>query len=841
MQNGNSKIIPVRLFAFVSQRKPTKEAISAIRETIEENADFRRVVASYASPSSVGEAGYLWLGREPGWQQRFEELTGKPVLESVAQLSTLYVEQAGGINVTNGDELNEQQPPQPPGGFEIDAEETQLSSVTGSRDLSDELSSLRGLVDRLADERTSVADAVEGGKISASAAAEVEALKTEVDALRSELNRLENAPRESKQLSDALNRQVKLERELSDLRDIRSELESKLSEAEVALRDNKDRLSRASESQSAAETKLNRSIVTVEELEVSNANLREDLEALRIERDDVAGQIAEINRVTGGVDVATLQADNTALAERAFTAESELSRLRATAARLENELKESRGSNSALQTEKAEAAVRLSEAESLLETTQSSLNTYKSQAESSAVEVEDFKAQIEEFNEQVGELQGSLAEALEDLAKVRAEGDEDRASFRKMRAERDSLLARVAEVEQADQEKSRTIEGLQEEREKLSSKQDELVTERGKLKGETAAAQRENDQLSNRLQLLQDKIEPLEVAMLAEKHKVEELSAQLDAANDDRARIEADIASLKISQAKNDVEQPGFGDDELASLENSTPQLDALASKIEQSRASQDRHPAAQAEQSFEPSAQGASSAEGQAAGVWADDWSEDLDEAIDFSDFDSPAPSIKVPAVETASGEVDIDEISELLSRTVTDFKALGDIEEDINTPPSVFDSTTKSWEEDPVMSSDPLESMRQLVSSDSAVLVVDGDAVAAMGWARMSVAEQRASLVTFLAHITEEFGTTAEVVFNSRVAGPGALPLNDTVRIRMCQPPTEMGTMISEVVTSLPPAWPCAVVSDDAAILAAVANNGVTSYTNENLLDFISMIAAN
>ncbi len=127
-------------YLYLAQRPP--RAYSVAQRALEEDETFRSRVAERATPESVGEAGYLWLQRPSGWEHRLSEISpsGAPVAPTP---------------------LAERPPmPEPPvTASPAPAPQAPAPAPTVSS-IEDELSSLRGLVDRLADERQNVRSSV---------------------------------------------------------------------------------------------------------------------------------------------------------------------------------------------------------------------------------------------------------------------------------------------------------------------------------------------------------------------------------------------------------------------------------------------------------------------------------------------------------------------------------------------------------------------------------------------------------------------------------------------------------------------------------------------------------
>jgi|GEM_PF-3885206 len=905
----NKTSVPKNILDMVKKKRFNESDINKIETELDTNSEFRLLVAEVAQESNIGRAGYLWLVRPSKWEIEYKSIISNGGEDYNGEFSTLGKVPIGG----NGDVENQLQnfisdpPPKPPIDYGLDgenemAELTEVEGSSGSDSLRNELSSLRGLVDRLADERELMSKSSNNGfPVNTSAFnVEIESFKRRLSTLESQIKHSTNSVRDSKQLSEALKRQVNLERELADTREVRSSIEAKLSEAEVKVRETQDKIVRAETDKKSSEKLVSKLTKEVEEVSLERSKVKEEHTSMKIERDEAVSRLGEIDRLAGGVDIGTLQKDNRLLAERAFEAESDLVKLQTRLDVVEKTFNEEKQLADTLQTEKSELLNRLSESDTALESARVSLGTYKNDTKRVVVENEELRNQVSDLMSQIDELQGSLSGALADYSKVRSEGDHDREAFRRMRSERDSLLARVSEVEQVDQQNSRALKDLETERKKLLERQDELINERGRLKGETAAAQRENDQMTNRLQLLQDKLEPLENEMLIEKRRVEELSANLAEANKERNKISDDIKKIQQDQAQSNIATSNLAgvaetSEKVASTQQKenlqpavveNPEIEKLKKELAESESSREvlkqelettqennlnktieedvlnetekelvsptvaKEDLTQLDNNLDLAEEVFVDANPSTkTSVWDQDWPPGSDD--DFDEFDSSvregAYVAEIPnmPVKDDLEDIDIDEISELLSRTVTDFQAIDD-SLGIDAPPSVFDSATQTWVTDDVSSQEPVakdsdsSAFQQALSVENSVLLVDGDAVASLGWSRLSIKEQRNSLVSFLAHISEHFGVAAQVVFDGEFAGQDSLPHSRLVRIRLSNSPMTTGSVITELLETFPPAWPKIVVSDVAKISQESKVLGASVYSNEELLDFIYKFAS-
>ncbi len=132
----------------------------------------------------------------------------------------------------------------------------------------------------------------------------------------------------------------------------------------------------------------------------------------------------------------------------------------------------------------------------------------------------------------------------------------------------------------------------------------------------------------------------------------------------------------------------------------------------------------------------------------------------------------------------------------------------------------------------SDPLETARYVVHAENAVLLIDGDPVAAMGWPSVDRVEQRRNLVHYLSVMAGSTGAAPDVLLD-RDFGIDRLPDSRSVRVRV----TEEGGLVSAKVVSLidsyPNEWPVVVVTDNMDLAAEAAMKGATLLENGQLLD--------
>jgi len=286
----------MKSYLYLAQRPP--RAYSVAQRALDEDAVFRDRVAERATIENVGEAGYLWLNRPEGWELHFAALT--EVVEPV-------------------DAADRPPMPEPPGFATAPA--PTVSSIES------ELAGLRGLVDRLADERQNVTSSVtQLEEELETRRSENLAMSTHLSVLRNELTAVQTTEASvSVQRDSALKRVEELEGQLAamsaELDRTKTELSAEVVRVQTELSTELDQ----------TKATLSGEITRVTaELESSNAErdgAKADLASVAVERDETAALLTkERSSSTEQVEALTanqtqLTADNTELAARVAVAE----------------------------------------------------------------------------------------------------------------------------------------------------------------------------------------------------------------------------------------------------------------------------------------------------------------------------------------------------------------------------------------------------------------------------------------------------------------------------------------------------------------------------------------
>lgn len=132
-----------------------------------------------------------------------------------------------------------------------------------------------------------------------------------------------------------------------------------------------------------------------------------------------------------------------------------------------------------------------------------------------------------------------------------------------------------------------------------------------------------------------------------------------------------------------------------------------------------------------------------------------------------------------------------------------------------------------------DQLATARFLAAVPDVVLVIPGDEVAGLGWATLTVAEQRDALTSYLADLTAGSGAAADVVFDGGAGGEDTVPATEVVRVRLTAPGITVPGAVAALVDTYPTDWPVVVVTDDPALAADAARQGANVLSALGLLD--------
>jgi chromosome segregation ATPase len=582
----------MRTFLYVADLPD--RALALAKQAIEDDPAFRRRVAEQANEADVGRGGYLWLHRPIGWSAEFEELVtaggqqamtagdaqdqsidddtdehervAVGVVETVPAIAENVAGDSGGGDPGRWPSFSAGQ-----WGSEHDR-----SSDVGTNDeanaIESELSSLRGLVDRLANERQAVASSVERAEAQMESArhqpsmfdSDLYTLQSELESAQEELA----AARQERDLavqqhSASLTRQLELEKELDRARELRAAVEREHAESDAAQIELQESLVRLEGTAGALQMERDELTLQVESLSAHNEELMTELARLNQER-ATSARALDAEREAMRQEITTLETQSKELTARLSGVESELAESVAELGLTANQASEAKSLVEVLTEEKIDLASRLADTEAMLDTTRTQLGAVKTDAEALSADLAGVRSQRDGLSTQVEELHSSLTEALDKLARVRETSDADRDALKGVRTERDQLRLRVSTLEQAEAGLEAKLAGLTAERSTLQSRMDEIKSELGELerangelvsrgdsldgqlsemRAELSSLGRERDELQRQLEEERGRAQEFEIARDGLAQQVHQLTADNTAIQDqlvesDRLRVE---------------------------------------------------------------------------------------------------------------------------------------------------------------------------------------------------------------------------------------------------------------------------------------------------------------
>lgn len=406
------------------------------------------------------------------------------------------------------------------------------------------------------------------------------------------------------------------------------------------------------------------------------------------------------------------------------------------------------------------------------------------QRDSLTVERDSLTTERDELNRQLADS-GAKAEALElHIADITTQATSLQADFQTLRAERAAVNSELQRIN-AD----------------LASSSTNRKAMLQSLSGQLSEAMAERDELSDQLAKSQQSLAALRSVFA-------NLNNELDTA--DAVASEALGSQAKLAAA---IDRTGSGLENLSASEDpAAPNLSLLNSQLGESAGvlsftdSAPPPPAAWAQPVAAPS--GGPAYEAPKPPVLADngdvDQNEDLDQEV-------PDPQDEPDELDTVSEEI---------------ASELGDDAESV--------SPGRRAIEIPDWIQPGTEAMALHVAKTSdVVLLIQGDAVASMGWPSMTVSEQRNALVTYLNELAGDTGAAPDVMFDAGVGGEADLPESRVVRIRLSNEGGSDTDQIADLISTYPEEWPIAVVTDEEVLATRAASAGATVLGNGQLLD--------
>lgn len=824
-------------YLYLAQRPP--RAYSVAQRALEEDARFRERVAERATIENVGEAGYLWLNRPSGWEQRFSDLrAGVEPVDGSTDSETPLTQRPPMPTPPDAAAPSADTPPAP--------EPTTVPPVTSPRtatpaapaapagsaptgpaptvsSIEDELSSLRGLVDRLADERQNVRSSVSELEVELETRRQENLeMSTKLSALRSELSTVQST--ESTILLErdrALARITELE---ADVDRLSAEVERLAADAEGS----------SSEHQ-AALTDL--ALVTSERdsLRSERETAQSALAATTVERDDV---LAERDTLRGELDA--VSTDRTALTSELSDVRGERDRLsnqltsttndledvRAQLATAEAKLQDLESQLSALdqlQADNTELAARLSVAEQARVDLEGELEDVSQKWQTSTRQLSVFENVSSQLDTAVAErdaLEAKLVQANDALATLQ----------RKVGTSHEHIRNELADVEAAFG---------------VPAAPAEAATATPAAADFEAIADLEADaEIATDTNPLVD-VDPSEVAAGFDTPELETVG-DIDVpsfddpdggdASDvfDGAGIELDPTMLggrTIGDMFGDAGDPAddvstddtdssTGDQASASTNNDAHDgagVNGSVADLESTGVTpQDLHDASTAD-AVADAADAADAADEEAA-----------DEAESFAIPAFDAPSFEAPAFDTPAFE------APAFEGVVADEVSLGAEGDDVADDAAANEAPASAGRRRLSIASDNESAFaRQVVESNDVVLLIDGDGAAGLGWPHLDVATRRNALVDYLGTLTADSGAAADVVFSRPVGGEDALPVSRAVRVRIADEAVADSSIFASIVNGYPEEWPIAIVTNESNLIDQADELAVTVMNNDQLLD--------
>ena len=565
---------PMQSFLYVAELPD--RALSVAKQAIEDDPAFRRRVAEQATEDEVGRGGYLWLHRPIGWSAEFEELVTASDQHDVSEddglvQSTAHedaddevvvgvVETVPAIGENSIGERatgdgNRQSPFSSQWGRQDDDRPPDASHEANA--MEDELSSLRGLVDRLASERQAMASSVERVESEMESArqqpsvfdSDVYTLRSELDTAREEL---ESARSERdtavQQHSAALTRQLELENELDRAREVRAAIEAEHAESDAGIVELRETLLRTEGALSTIELERDELTVQVESLSAHNEELMTELARLNQERAATTRSVeAEREALKGEIDALTTRRDE--LTSALATTEGELSDSTTQLNLVTTQATEANSLVEVLTEEKIDLASRLADTEAMLDTTRAQLGALKVDNETMSTDLTTLRSQRDGLSSQVEELHGSLTEALDNLARVRSTSDDDREALREVRSERDQLKLKVSTLEQAETTMEAKVDSLTSERTTLQGRIEEVKAELVELERVNGELNGERETLTEQLKEASDDATELTAQRDGLDKDLEELRAQLATVEDTKDGLAQQVEQLTSENA----------------------------------------------------------------------------------------------------------------------------------------------------------------------------------------------------------------------------------------------------------------------------------------------------
>ena len=784
-------------YLYLAQRPP--RAYSVAQRALEEDTSFRARVADRATIENVGEAGYLWLHRPVGWEQRFSDLNaGVESISSESSGETPLAERPPMPTApTNAAPTNaapsadgQQLPPQPtpatqiPSAAPVEAPEPARAAGASSTvsSIENELSSLRGLVDRLADERQNVRSSVTELEVELETRrAENIEMFTKLSALRNELTTVQSS--ESTILLDrdrALVRVTELE---ADVARLTSEVERLSAEADGS-----------SSEHSAALTDL----ATVSS---ERDSLREELAAVK------ADHTTEIDRL------ATVRAELDGVVEQREILKGELDAVTTDRNSLTGQFNEVLADRDQLQIKLDSANADLGELHSQLATVEGE----RSELAALLPEMDELRADNTELASRLSvaeQARVDLEGQLGDVSEKWKTATRQLAVFENVNSQLD---AAVSERNALEDQLSRTNDALSELNDRIGTSHDQIRAELTTIESTFGEAQS--------IPQAADSSAPVAAVVDVPEVDVPEV---------DVPEVDVPEVGVPAIDGVDDLGVPSFGDGvDFDATDTSAPEIDDSVTDVDSD------------EENFfdgkgiemDPTTLGGrtigdmfggtdSSIDADLANLDRDQTlngnttgdAAGLDELLDAA-ADEPLPNVATAADPSTDEPIaDVPVVAAPIPDATPDATpAMASSRRLLSIPTGL----------------DDVSFARQVVESPDVILLIDGDGAAGLGWPHLDVATRRGALVDYLGTLTAETGAAADVVFARPVGDEDALPVSRAVRVRIADASVADSPIFASIVDGYPQEWPIAIVTNEPTLLAQASKLEATALSNDQLLD--------
>lgn len=683
--------------------------------------------------------------------------------------------------------------------------------------IEDELSSLRGLVDRLADERQNVRSSVSELEV------ELETRRAENLEMFSKLTSLRD------ELSSAQTSETSVVADRDRAFGRIAELESDVARLTADV----DRMAAEADGQSS-----------------EHGAALTDLAMVSSERDALQTELAATRdaQATSVADLTALRAESDGLAQAATERDSALSELQSLKAG--NDL-----TTAQLESARADLTALTTERDALqgeLDAVTTDRNAVTAQFNDTSTERDQLRGKLESVSTERGELRSQLATA-------EAEGRELTERIEAMdqlRADNTELASRLSVAEQARVDLEGQLEEVSEKWkgttrqlsvfENVNGQLDAAVAERDALQGQLGQANESLAEIQGRIGTSHDQIRS---ELTSIESAFGESADAPPISNAVTAPPSADTVAAEIADADAAAEIAVDASEEAAPADDDTAATDEISEPVELSEIDVADFGATD----FGATDFGAAGLEVPNNDVPDFGDVDKLDapafgDGLSFGSDDAPSSNAQDAASDVFDGEgIELDP-SVLGGRSMGDMfggdeaeSATPDDAPEIETEPAPTDapadeqvtSTAGRRRMSIPAGLDDSAFAKAVVATPDVVLLIDGDGAAGLGWPHLDVATRRGALVDYLGTLTANSGAAADVVFARPVGGEEALPVSRAVRVRIADAAVTDSPIFGSIVDGYPEEWPIAIVTSEASLIAQAENFEATVLTSDQLLD--------